>query len=133
ATLGSDLAARISTEPTLIASALPRIKSAMRAKIADACVRIEAQDAFSAALRKCGVAERTVAALTAEHPTGLARLTAYDLIDYGLLDEDRSRGPRRGLTGGEADKLAQSEFALSFRPFDPQSLERARCHVEHLA
>jgi hypothetical protein len=37
------------------------------------------------------------------------------------------------LTGNEADKLAQSEYALRFRPFDPQSLERARCHIEHLA
>ena len=105
----------------------------MRAKIADACVRIEAQDAFSAALRRCSVPEPTVAALTAKHPDGLARLTAYDLIDYSFLDEDRPRGPRRGLTGNEADKLAQSEYAHRFRPFDPQSLDRARCHIEHLA
>ena len=84
-------------------------------------------------LRKCGVAEPTVAALTAKYPNGLARVTAYDLVDYGLLDEDRPRGPRRGLTGGQADKLAQSEYALTFRPFDPQSLERAKCFAEHLA
>ncbi len=133
AAFGSDFPARISANPDLIASALPRIKSAMRAKIADACGRIEAQDAFPAALRKCGVAELTIGALVVKHPDGLARLTAYDLIDYRLLDENRPRGPRRGLTGGEADKLAQSEYALSFRPFDPQSLERARGHVEHLA
>jgi ATP-dependent exoDNAse (exonuclease V) alpha subunit len=55
------------------------------------------------------------------------------LIDYSFLDEDRARGPRRGLTGNEADKLAQSEYACRYRPFDPQSLERARCHIEHLA
>jgi hypothetical protein len=133
AALGSDFAARLSDEPALISSLLPKIKSAMRVKIADACVRIEAQGAFSAALRKCSVAERTVAALTAKHPDGLARVTAYDLIDYRLLSEDRPRGPRHGLTCGEADKLAQSEYALSFRPFDPQNLERAKCFVEHLA
>ena len=133
ATFGSDFPAQISAIPDLIASALPRIKSAMRAKIADACGRIEAQGAFSAALRKCGVAELTIGALVVKHSDGLVRLTAYDLIDYRLLDENRPRGPRRGLTGGEADKLAQSEYALSFRPFDPQSLERARGHVEHLA
>jgi AAA domain/UvrD-like helicase C-terminal domain len=133
AALGSDFATRLSGEPALISSVLPRIKPAMCAKIADACVRIEAQDAFSAALRRCSVPEPTVAALIAKHPDGLARLTAYDLIDYSFLDEDRTRGPRRGLTGNEADKLAQSEYALRFRPFDPQSLERARCHIEHLA
>jgi hypothetical protein len=133
AALGADFAARVSVEPALISSELPKIKPAMCAKIADACVRIEAQDAFSAALRRCSVPEPTVAALIAKHPGGLARLTAYDLIDYGFLDEDRARGPRRDLTGNEADKLAQSEYALRFRPFDPQSLERARCHIEHLA
>jgi len=105
AALGSDFAARVSADPDLIGSALPRTKTATRAKIKEACARIEAQDAFSAALRKCGVAERTVAALTAEHPDGVARVTAYDLIDYRLLGEDRPRGPRRGLTCGEADKL----------------------------
>ena len=133
AVLGSDFATRLRAEPALISSVLPKIKPTMRAKIADACVRIEAQDAFSAALRRCSVPEPTVAALTAKHPDGLARLTAYDLIDYSFLDEDRTRGPRRGLTGNEADKLAQSEYAQRFRPFDPQSLERARCHIEHLA
>ncbi len=131
--LGSEFAARVSVNPDLIASALPRTKPAVREKIADACVRIEAQDAFAAALRRCGVAERTVAALTAKHPDGLARVTAYDLIDYRLLGEDGPRGPSHGLTCGEADKLAQSEYALSFRPFDPQNLERAKCFVEHLA
>ena len=119
AALGSDFPARISADADLIGFGAAKNKTATRAKIADACARIEAQDAFSAALRKCGVAEPTVAALIAKHPDGLARLTAYDLIDYSLLDEDRPRGPRRGLTGGEADKLAQSEYALSFRPFDP--------------
>ena len=133
AVLGSDFATRLRAEPALISSVLPKIKPTMRAKIADACVRIEAQDAFSAALRRCSVPEPTVAALTAKHPDGLARLTAYDLIDYSFLDEDRARGPRRGLTGNEADKLAQSEYACRYRPFDPQSLERARCHIEHLA
>ncbi len=133
AALGADFAARLSAEPALISSALPKIKPAMRAKIADACVRIDAQDAFSAALRRCSVPEPTVAAVIAKYPDGLARLTAYDLIDYSFLNEDRARGPRRGLTGNEADKLAQSEYALRFRPFDPQSLERARCHIEHLA
>ena len=133
AALGSDFAARVKAEPGLIGSALPRTKTATRAKILEACARVQAQDAFPAALRKCGLAEPTVAALAAKHTDGLARLTAYDLIDYRLLDEDRPRGQRRGLTGGEADKLAQSEYALSFRPFDPQSLERARGHVEHLA
>jgi hypothetical protein len=133
AALGADFAARVKADAGLIGLALCRTKTATRAKIKEACARIEAQDAFSAALRKCGVAERTVAAVIAKHPKGLARLTAYDLIDYSLFDEDRPRGPRRGLTGGEADKLAQSEYALSFRPFDRQSLERARCHVEHLA
>jgi exodeoxyribonuclease V alpha subunit len=131
--LGADFAARLSVEPTLINSVLPKIKQATYAKIADACVHIEAQGACSAALRRCSVAEPTVAALIAKHPDGLARRTAYDLIDYSFLDEDRARGPRRGLTGHEADKLAQSEYALRFRPFDPQSLERARCHIEHLA
>jgi hypothetical protein len=131
--LGADFAARLSAEPTLFSSVLPNIKPATYAKIADACVRIEAQDAFSAALRRCSVPEPTVAALIAKHPDGLARRTAYDLIDYGFLNEDRARGPRRGLTGNEADKLAQSEYACRYRPFDPQSLERARCHIEHLA
>ena len=131
--LGADFAARLSAEPILISSVLPKIKPATYSKIADACVRIEAQGAFSAALRRCSVAEPTVAALTAKHPDGLARRTAYDLIDYSFLDEDRARGPRRGLAGNEADKLAQSEYACRFRPFDPQSLERARCHIEHLA
>ena len=37
------------------------------------------------------------------------------------------------MTGGQADKLAQSDYALTFRPFDPQSLERAKCFAEHLA
>jgi hypothetical protein len=124
--LGTDFAGRLIVEPTLISSVLPKIKPATCAKIADACVRIEAQGAFSAALRRCSVPEPTVAALTAKHPDGLARLTAYDLIDYSFLDEDRARGPRRGLTGNEADKLAQSEYACRFRTFDPQSLERAR-------
>jgi AAA domain len=133
AVLGSDFATRLRAEPALISSVLPKIEPTMRAKIADACVRIEAQDAFSVALRRCSVPEPTVAALTAKHPDGLARLTAYDLIDYSFLDEDRARGPRRGLTGNEADKLAQSEYACRYRPFDPQSLERARCHIEHLA
>jgi AAA domain/UvrD-like helicase C-terminal domain len=131
--LGADFAARLNVEPTLISGVLPKIKPATYAKIADACVRIEAQDAFSAALRRCSVPEPTVAALTAKYPDGWARRTAYDLIDYGFLDEDRARGARRGLTGNEADKLAQSEYACRFRPFDPQSLERARCHIEHLA
>jgi hypothetical protein len=131
--LGADFAARISGEPAFISAVLPKIKPATCAKIADACVRIEAQDAFSAALRRCSVPEPTIAALTAKHPDGLGRRTAYDLIDYSFLDEDRARGPRRGLTGNEADKLAQSEYACKFRPFDPQSLERARCHIEHLA
>jgi exodeoxyribonuclease V alpha subunit len=131
--LGTDFAAPLSVQPTLISSVLPKIKPATYAKIADACVRIEAQGAFSAALRRCSVPEPTVAALTAKHPDGLARLTAYDLIDYSFLDEDRARGPRRGLTGNEADKLAQSEYGCGFRPFDPRSLERARCHIEHLA
>jgi AAA domain len=131
--LGADFAARLSVEPTLISSVLPKIKPATCAKIAEACVRVEAQDAFSAALRRCSVPEPTVAALTAKHPDGLARRTAYDLIDYSFLNEDRARGPRRGLTGNEADKLAQSEYACRYRPFDPKSLERARCHIEHLA
>jgi AAA domain/UvrD-like helicase C-terminal domain len=133
AALGPDFAARVIADPELIGSTLRRTRTATRAKIKEACARIEAQNAFAASLRKCGVAEQTVAALTAKHPHGLARVTAYDLIDHGLLDEDRPRGPRRGLTCGEADKLAQSEYALSFRPFDPQSLERAKCFVEHLA
>ncbi len=133
AALGSGFAARVSAEPDLIGSALPRTRTATRAKIKEACARIEAQDAFAASLRKCSVAERTVAALTEKHPDGLARVTAYDLIDYRLLGEDRPRGPRHGLTCGEADKLAQSEYALSLRPFDPQNLERAKCFVEHLA
>jgi hypothetical protein len=105
AAFGSDFGTRVSGEPALITSVLPKIKPAMCAKIADACVRIEAQDAFSAALRRCSVPEPTVAAVIAKHPDGLARLTAYDLIDYSFLDEDRTRGPRRGLTGNEADKL----------------------------
>jgi hypothetical protein len=134
ATLGSDFAARVIEDPELIDSALPRTKTATRVKVREACARIEAQDAFSTALRRCSVAEPTVAALIAKHPTGLARMTAYDLIDYGVLDDDdANRGPRRGLTGGQADKLAQSDYALKFRPFDPQSLERARCFAEHLA
>lgn len=96
AALGSDFAARVIADADLIGSALPRTKTATRAKIKEACARIEAQDAFAASLRKCGVAERTVAALTAKHPDGLARVTAYDLIDYRLLGEDRPRGPRHG-------------------------------------
>ena len=76
AVLGSDFATRLRAEPALISSVLPKIKPTMRAKIADACVRIEAQDAFSAALRRCSVPEPTVATLTAKHPEGLARLTA---------------------------------------------------------
>ena len=132
AAFGSDFAARVIADPDLIGSALPRAKTATRAKIKEACARIEAQNLFAASLRKCGVAEQTVAALTAEHPDGLARVTAYELVDYHLLHKDKPRGPRRGLTCGEADKLAQSEYALRFRPFDPQSLERAKCFVEHL-
>ena len=134
ATLGSDFAARISAEsrPHRLGAAKNKIRNArenhrMHARASKRKTR------FPRALRKCGVAEPTVAALSAKHPDGLARLTAYDLIDYRLLDENRPRGPRRGLTGGEADKLAQSDYALSFRPFDPQNLERARGHVEHLA
>jgi AAA domain/UvrD-like helicase C-terminal domain len=133
AAFGPDFPTRLGANSDLIAAALPRIRSPMRAKIADACARIEAQHAFPAALRKCGVAEPTVATLAASRPGGLATVTAYDLIDYRSLDENRPRGPRRGLTGGEADKLAQSDYALSFRHFDPQSLERARGHIEHLA
>jgi hypothetical protein len=133
AALGSDFAARVIADPELIGSTLRRTRTATRARIKEACARIEVQDAFSVALRRCSVPEPTVAALIAKYPDGLARLTAYDLIDYSFLDEDRARGPRRGLTGNEADKLAQSEYALRFRPFDPQSLERARCHIEHLA
>ncbi len=133
ATLGPDFVARVNADPNLIVSGLPKTKSAMRAKIKEACARIETQDAFPAALRKCGVAEPTVAALGAKHPNGLANVTAYELVDYGLLDETAHGGPRRGLTGGQADKLAQSDYAQKFRTFDPQSLERARCFAEHLA
>ena len=133
AALGEDFAALVTADPSLIGSLLPKTKSAMRAKIKEACAKIEAQDAFATSLRKCGVAERTVAALLTKYPDGLARVTAYDLVDYRWLDEDRTRGPRHGLTGGQADKLAQSDYALTFRPFDPQSLERAKCFAEHLA
>jgi hypothetical protein len=84
AALGADFTTRLATEPALISSIFPKVKPAMCAKIADACARIEAQGAFSAALRRCSVPEPTIAALIARYPKGLARLTAYDLIDYGF-------------------------------------------------
>ncbi len=51
AALGSDFAARVSADPDLISSALARTKTATRAKIKEACARIEAQDVFEPSQR----------------------------------------------------------------------------------
>jgi AAA domain len=117
------------------------IKAATRAKIAQACIEIVAQTVFAAALRQCGVAEPTIAGLVERHPHGLKNISPYELVDYGPLigaqDDGEQRSSRSrsraGLTGLEADRLAQTDYSLGFRPFDPTSLERARGFVEHAA
>jgi hypothetical protein len=131
--LGPDFAAMVCADAGLIGEHLSGTKSATRKKIVRACELIVNQEPFAAALRQCGVNEKTVALLTEKYPQGLSNISPYDLTDYTLLDESETRGPRCGLTGGEADKLAQSDYALRLRPFDPQTLIRARCHVERLA
>jgi hypothetical protein len=126
---GSEFPATVLNNPGALKEALPRARDVTHAKTLAACAALLKHSAFSKTLRSCGVAGLTVVNLVAKFPQGVTGRSPYAMVNCAPLNPSSPRGPKKGLTPLEADKLAQSPYALATRPYDRDSLARATAYA----